>query len=320
MNCTGLPYLRGIDRTLRVAAIGGVFLLVIWMMGDILLIIFAAILVACVLRGAAERVHRLTGLSAGWSLFALVAAMLLIAGLIVWWRGPNLADQVDQIIDQLTTQLPRLWERLEQNAWGPRMVDYLHRTAQSTVRFLTGQLPGFAGSLLGIGGSLVVVAATGLFLAASPETYVDGGLRLLPPGWRQRGRDVISELGNTLQLWFVGQLLDMMVVTLLSAAGLLLLGVPLAPTLALFAGLLNFVPYVGAITGAVPALVVAFAQSPSLALSVAVLFAAVQMLEGNVIAPLFRSGRSHCRRLSPSCHRQFSEPCLARSDWFLRRL
>jgi predicted PurR-regulated permease PerM len=50
----------------------------------------------------------------------------------------------------------------------------------------------------------------------------------------------------------------------------------------------TFVPYVGALAGAVPALVVAFAQSPALALSVALLFASVQMLEGNVIAPLIQ--------------------------------
>lgn len=288
MNYTGLPYLRGIDRTLRVSAIGALLLALIWMMGDILLIIFAAVLIACVLHGAGDRVHRWTGISSGWSLFAVIAAMLLAACFVVWWRGPNLADQADQLTDQLTTQLPSLWERLEQHAWEPRIVDYLRRTAQSTIRFLTGQLPGLAGSLLGIGGTVIVVAATGVFLAASPGTYVNGGLRLLPRQSRRRGREVIDELGKTLQLWFVGQLLDMTVVTLLSGAGLLILGVPLAPTLALFAGLLNFVPYVGALAGAVPALVVAFAQWPALALSVAVLFACVQMLEGNLIAPLIQ--------------------------------
>lgn len=288
MNSTGLPYLRSIDWTLRACAIGGAFLLTTWLMGDILLIVFAAILIACVLRGASNQVRRWTGLGASWSLLAIVVGLLLAISIVVWWRGPDLAEQAGQVVDQLTTQLPLLWERLEQNAWGPRMADYFRRTAQSTVRFLTGQIPGFAGSLLGIGGSLVVILATGLFLAASPDTYVNGGLRLLPRAWRPRGREVTHELGNTLQQWFLGQLLDMMVVTLISAAGLLLLGVPLAPTLALFAGLLNFVPYVGALAGAVPALVVAFAQSPALALSVALLFASVQMLEGNVIAPLIQ--------------------------------
>ncbi len=66
----------------------------------------------------------------------------------------------------------------------------------------------------------------------------------------------------------------MVVVAILVGVGLFLLGVQLAPTLALLAGLLNFVPYVGALAGAVPALLVALAQSPTLAMWVAVLFLA----------------------------------------------
>jgi predicted PurR-regulated permease PerM len=99
---------------------------------------------------------------------------------------------------------------------------------------------------------------------------------------------VALEIARTLQLWFVGQLLDMVIVAILVGVGLLLLGVPLAPTLAIFAGLLNFVPYVGALAGAVPAVLVAFSQSPMMAIWVAVLFFAIQTLEGNVIAPLIQ--------------------------------
>jgi predicted PurR-regulated permease PerM len=58
--------------------------------------------------------------------------------------------------------------------------------------------------------------------------------------------------------------------------GLLALGVPLALTLALFAGLLNFVPYIRALAGAVPAKLVALALSPTLALWAALLFFTVR--------------------------------------------
>jgi predicted PurR-regulated permease PerM len=73
-----------------------------------------------------------------------------------------------------------------------------------------------------------------------------------------------------------GALVEMAMVTSLVGIGLFTLGVPLALTLALFAGLLDFVPYIGALAGAVPALLVALAQSPSLALWVAPLFFTVQ--------------------------------------------
>jgi predicted PurR-regulated permease PerM len=98
----------------------------------------------------------------------------------------------------------------------------------------------------------------------------------------------MGELGNTLQLWFLGQFADMAVVTVLTGAGLSVLGVPLSLTLALIAGLFNFVPYIGALAGAVPALAVAVGQSPQTAIYVAILFAVVQTLEGNIIGPLIQ--------------------------------
>lgn len=80
----------------------------------------------------------------------------------------------------------------------------------------------------------------------------------------------------------------LVIVATLVGAGLFILDIPLALTLALVAGLFNFVPYVGALAGALPAILVALAQSPNDALWVALLFLIVQMLEGNVIAPLIQ--------------------------------
>ena len=154
-------------------------------------------------------------------------------------------------------------------------------------------MPSVFGGVLGLGSTLVILVATGLFFAISPRLYRDGLVRLLPVAWRPRGRDVVDGMGEALKLWFVGQLVDMIAVTVLTGAGLYLLGVKLAITLALFAGLLNFVPYIGALAGSVPALLVASAQSPTLVLYTAILVAVVQTLEGNVIAPLIQKRTVH---------------------------
>jgi len=79
-------------------------------------------------------------------------------------------------------------------------------------------------------------------------------------------------------MWFLGQLVDMLAVTVLVGAGLYLLDMPLVLTLALFAGLLSFIPFIAALAGAVPTVLVALGQSPGTALWVTGLFAAVQML------------------------------------------
>ncbi len=280
--------LRRIDRTLRATAISAAILLAAWLLKDVLLLAFAAVLVACVLCFASERLSQVTGLGANWSLLAVVLTILVILVLLGWWRGPVIASQAADLVDQLTTEARRLWTQIGQTAWGARVAGELRDAWPGSLGGVGGYLTGFASSTLGIGGSLLLVIATALFLAISPGLYVGGAVRLLTPPARPRGREVLEGVGHTLQLWFVGQLVDMLVVTILIGAGLFLLGVPLALTLALFAGLLNFIPFIGALAGAIPAILVAFGQSPNLALWVAGLFVAVQTLEGNVIAPVIQ--------------------------------
>jgi predicted PurR-regulated permease PerM len=277
--------LAGIDRTLRAAVVGAALVLAAWLLRDILLLAFAAVLIACVFHGTAEGVRRITGLGSGWSLFAVVAALFVGIVCLIWWRGPELAALIQQFADQLASQIERLWTQVENGAWGRRAAESLRHSLQSMADDLPGYATGVATSTLGIGGSLAVVLVTAICLAASPRVYVEGGLRLVPPAWRPRGREVLRALGVTLRLWCLGQLVDMLVVMLLGGIGLILLGVPLAPVLALLAGLANFVPFIGALAGAVPAVLIAWAQSPTLALWVAVLFVVVQTIEGYGVAP-----------------------------------
>ena len=188
--------------------------------------------------------------------------------------------------------MPLRWkhlrEQIQQTTWGARVASRLRGLDLSALGVVGGYVPTVASSVVGLLATLVVLIATALSFAISPGLYRDGLVRLLPVEWRARGAEVLSKLGETLQLWFLGQLVDMVVVTLLVGIGLYLLGIPLAPTLALFAGLLNFVPYIGALVGSLPAILVAAAVSPQLALYTALLFLAVQTLEGNVIAPVIQ--------------------------------
>lgn len=288
MDDHAIKHLRGIDRTLRACAIGAVLLLAVWVLRDILLLGFAAVLLACILRGAGEIVRGNSRLSSGASLAVVVTTALAVIGLLLWWRGAVIADYTVQLTTELSDQVQQLWETLNASEWGSFLAKQVRSGAESLRSGLSGYFPGVAMSVLGIGGTTIVVIATAAFLATSPQMYLTGALRLLPVDWRPRGREVAQKIAHTLQLWFVGQLIDMVIVGVLIGIGLWLLGVPLALTLALFAGLLNFVPYVGALAGAVPAILVALSQSPSMALWVALLFVGVQMLEGNVVAPLIQ--------------------------------
>jgi predicted PurR-regulated permease PerM len=281
-------HLRNIDYTLRSAVIAAVLLLVASQLGDVLLLVFAATLVASVLRGGAVWLHNLTGLATGWCLTTIVALIALLFTGLFWLEGPRMIDEAAMVAETVRQEVQHLWKTWQDNPSVQRLAPSLKDQASAILGRLTSMAPGVASSVIGVGGDLVVVLATGVFLAAAPQTYLGGFLRLLPLRWRARGHEVMEELGSTLRLWFLGQFMDMLVVAVLTGAGLFFLGVPLALTLATIAGLFNFVPYIGALAGAVPALAVAVSQSPHNAIYVAILYAVVQALEGNVIAPLIQ--------------------------------
>lgn len=285
---TADQHLRGIDVTLRAAALGALALLAASVMPDVLLLVFAACLGASVLRGAATWLNRRTGLAAGWCLAATIVLTTVLFATGVWLDGARVTAEVAEVAKTVTMQVGHLWTMAQDSPLVQSLMPRLKDQAGSIIGHVTSLVPGVASSVLGVGGDLVVVVATSVFLAAAPDTYTSGFLRLLPPRWRARGRQVLEEVGSTLQFWFLGQFADMLVVTVLTGVGLLILGVPLALTLALIAGLFNFVPYIGALAGAIPALAVAVGQSPGMAAYVAILFVVVQTLEGNIIAPLIQ--------------------------------
>ena len=132
----------------------------------------------------------------------------------------------------------------------------------------------------------MLLIGSAIYFALAPNLYVDGAVRLLPQTWRPRGRATLIAMGETLGWWFLGQLIDMATIGAMIFIGLMVLGVPLSGELATIATLFNFVPYVGAICGAAPAVLVALGHSPGLAIEVVCLFLAVQFFEGNIVAPL----------------------------------
>ncbi len=93
-------------------------------------------------------------------------------------------------------------------------------------------------------------------------------------------------MGHTLQWWLIGQVFLMLVIGVLIGLGLWLLKVPLALALAILAGLLTFIPYLGPILSAVPAVLFALTESPTLAFYVALLYIGVQTVESYLLEPI----------------------------------
>ena len=282
---------RGIERMadLQTLVVGlAVALALLYLLSDVVLVLFAATLLACQLQGAAATISRHTRIGYGLALAVVVLAIVGVLGLAFWLRGPVIVAQVSGIADQVERQATQIWHHLGDAGWLKGTIQRIQTYAQTVTGHLPSMAAGFVTGTLGNFGTILLIVVAGIYLASSPKQYADGLVALMPRPWRRRASDVLAKEGHTLRLWFIGQLADMATIGVLTGLGLLFLGVQLWPTLGLIAALCNFVPYIGALAGSVPAIVVGLSQGPETALYVAILFVAVQTLEGNVIAPLIQ--------------------------------
>ncbi|MCQ8241312.1 AI-2E family transporter [Rhizosaccharibacter radicis] len=285
----------------RFVVAAAAIILAIWLLKDVLVVVFAATLLAVILHGMASLLHRHAKLPFWLSLLVVVLALIALLVGFVSIAGPGLGDQAVKLRQALGSQAGGLHERLSGTRWGRMVLEQVpvslggsKQGGQSGLPSgLAGSVAGFLGSAFGLFGTLAVVIIAALYLAASPQTYVNGALRLVPRRQRDLASDLAREAGRALWAWSAGQALDMLVVGLLSGLGLWAIGVPLALVLGVIAGLMNFVPYIGAIAGAVPAVIIAFSVGPTAGIETVGLYCVIQGFEGNVMAPLIQNRAVH---------------------------
>lgn len=259
-----------------------------WQVREVLLLLFAGVLLALFLSRLTEAVERHTPLPRGGAYAAVL--VFLAAGIAGagWLAAPSVSQQVDELSERLPQALGRLAERVQEHRWASQLLERapdeerLLDAGPQVLRSATSVLSSTAGMMA----AAVVVLAVGLYLAAQLSLYRRGLLRLVPPDRRPRARQVLDEGAETLQRWLEAQLLSMAVVGVLTTLGLWWLGVPLALTLGILAALLEFIPNFGPILSAVPAILLALMESPRLALWVVLLYAGIQTAESYLITPL----------------------------------
>lgn len=273
-----------------VAIAGALAVMLVWRVATVLLLLVAGILLAVFLRGLARLLSRHTplGSTAAFAIVTLGFILLGAAGFIFYM--PLALDGIDRLASELPETLRNLSERLSDYAWAQRFVARFPQTdAWST--FTSGafsQIAGVFSTALGALTGSLIIFITGLYLGAEPRVYINGFVRLFAPERRRRVREVLAALEYSLDWWLLGRIASMAVVGLLTWLGLVLLEVPLALTLAILAALLSFVPNLGPILSAVPAVLVGLSQSPTTALYVVGLYLAVQTVESYLITPLIQ--------------------------------
>jgi predicted PurR-regulated permease PerM len=284
------PFHSRLLSTVGIATLVGVGLLLAWHIADVLLLIFAGILLGILLYGIAAQIHAYTRIPLAWAKFLAILLMVLSLFGTAWLLGPPLAVGVNELMDRLPQALNRLQNVVQSYGITIELPDNPLQDATRTILTsgIISRLTDWFSTAVGVFTGLLIIIFSGLYFIFEPHTYINGLLRLLPIEKRQRTHSVLKIIGHSLRWWFLGRFCSMAVVGIFTYIGLFWLDLPAAFALATFAALLSFIPNLGPILSTIPAVMVGLAQGPSIALYVLGLYAGVQTIESYFITPMIQ--------------------------------
>lgn len=268
-------------------------LYVLWQIKQLLLLLFTAIVLATSLNILVKSFQK-RGIKRIYAVFLSMFLLIAVAVGSLWIVVPPFIDQfqalgklVPQGIEKLDGWIDLLSERLD-----PRIISFLpdteelNRQVQPLIQqFLGGGLTVFYSSL-GVLLSIFLLFALTLMLLADPTPYRQGFKRLFPSFYRRRVEEILNLCTEGLEGWLVGILFNMLVIAVLSFIVLLLLGIPLALSQAILAGVLTFIPNLGPTMSVLSPMAIALIEAPWKSLAVLILYIIIQQAESNVLTPI----------------------------------
>lgn len=272
-------------RVIIAASIAALYVIA-WWLSDVFILVFGGLILATALRAGATRIARIAPMAERGALAVVVVGIVALLAALFWLVGGRVAMQFAELRTALPQALATARDWLHATPFGFMLLDLVESAKDAGVPW--ARVAVF--TTVAIGGivNAVLMVALGLYLAASPDMYYQGLLRLVPMDARPRANVALSSAGHGLQRWLFGQMLSMTVIGTLTALGLYLLDMPLAMSVGLIAGLFAFVPFFGPIASGILAVVLAFTQGPQQALYVGILCLGIQQIESFVLMPLIQ--------------------------------
>ncbi|MHC2438342.1 AI-2E family transporter [Bradyrhizobium sp. USDA 4451] len=307
-------------------AIGGIgivlfaaLLLFAWQFAATLFLLFAGMLLGVGLNAMTTLLGRLTGLPHALRLAVVCLAMAGLLSGIVFLGGTTIAQQATVLSNTIKSQLGSVKEFLEQHGVDTSYLDFTNAageakgegtavattTTSPAAASQSHGIPG-AGALASSGGAIIsqtlkvllgtvsvvgnffIVLFLGLAFAAQPGIYRAGLLFIAPAKYRAQATVIVDRIGETLERWLIAQIITMAAVFLVTWIGLAIIGIPSSFILGIQAGLLAFIPTVGAILGGLIVVLASLASGWIAALSAFVLFLGVHALESYVLTPIIQ--------------------------------
>jgi predicted PurR-regulated permease PerM len=292
-------------------------LLFTWHFAGALFLIFAGMLLGVALNAMTNRLGHVIRLPHA---LRLTVVCLVLAGMlsgVVFLGGATIAKQATVLSDTIKSQLVNVKAFLEKNGIDTSYLELGNIGApaasspETSVTPLTPITPTphnlpSAGAIASGGGAIVsqtlkvllgtvsavgnffIVLFLGLAFAAQPAVYRNGLLFMAPARHRARATTIVDRIGDTLERWLIAQIVTMIAVFLVTWIGLWIIGIQSAFILGIQAGLLAFIPTIGALIGGLIVVLASLASGWVAGFSAFVLFMGVHALESYVLTPIIQ--------------------------------
>jgi predicted PurR-regulated permease PerM len=301
---------------ISVGGIGAVMfaalLVATWYFASTLFLIFAGVLLGVALYAMSNLLGRVTEIPHSLRLAAICLLLLAVLSGVIFLGGATIARQATALSGTIKSQVVNVKAFLEKYGVDTSYLDLGNLTAppvdQATREAPAAAAPHLpsAGALASSGGAILsqtwkivlgtvgavgnffIVLFLGLCFAAQPGVYRNGLIYMAPARRRRNVAVVVDRIGETLQRWLIAQMITMFAVFLITWIGLALIGIPSSFILGVQAGLLTFIPTVGALIGGLIVVLASLASGWIAALSAFVLFLGIHALESYILTPMLQ--------------------------------
>ena len=302
---------------ISVGGIGAVLfaalLLFTWYFAAALFLIFAGMLLGVALNATTNRLGQIVSLPHPLRLAVVCITLAVLLSGVAFLGGSTIAQQATVLSNTIKSQLVNVKAFLDNNGIDTSFFDLgspaantaSSATAPAGTTTPTHNLPS-PGALASSGGAIVsqtfklllgtvsavgnffIVLFLGLAFAAQPAVYHNGLIFMMPARYRVRATVIIDRIGETLERWLIAQIVTMFVVFVVTWIGLTIIGIQSSFILGIQAGLLTFIPTIGALLGGLIVVLASLASGWVAGLSAFILFLGVHALESYVLTPLLQ--------------------------------
>ncbi|RXF70472.1 AI-2E family transporter [Arcticibacter tournemirensis] len=279
-------YTQKVWITLGIIALLVILIFILKAAFNVLLMVFAGSLIATYFHGVADIIETRTQLRRRWCVMLSVSLSFIVAGLLFWFLGAKISEQVGDMSKELPDLVKTAEEKLKQSSLGRKIIYYI--SGNNSQKLMTSFQQIFRTSF-GIVGDFYITFFIGVFFTANPNLYKDGIIKLIPPAGKATAKRLMDRISYTLKGWLKGMLIAMFFISILTLTGLTIIGVPMGLALAVMAGLLNFIPNFGPLIAMIPAVLIGLTVSVNTTLIIVALYLLIQAVESNIVTPMVQN-------------------------------